>query len=229
VLATLDRPDLRNAVDLDTLGELIELQQRADLRVLVLTGAPPAFSAGADLRGVGEEVFAAELRRALHGLVALPAPVVAAIDGPALGAGAQLAAFCDLRIATPGSIVGVPAARLGLVVEQATVARLVREFGWAVARGMLTAAETYRADHLHALGAIHRLGDLDAALAWAAELAALAPLSIAGHKVALEAVARGEAESDAATAARLAAWHSTDAVEGRSAFLDKRKPEFRGS
>lgn len=229
VLITLDRPERRNAVDHATLLSLLDAQREcASARVVVLTGAPPAFSAGADLTGVEERIFAADLRRVLHGFTGLEAPVVAAIDGPAMGAGAQLAAVCDLRVATPRSTFAVPAARLGLVIDQWTVERLAREFGWPLTRGMLLAAEVYDAGRMHAAGAVHRLGDLDAALTWAGELARLAPLSIAGHKLALEVVA-GDVEPDARIeAARAAAWGSSDAHEGRRAFLEKRPPAFRG-
>ena len=111
---------------------------------------------------------------------------MAAIDGPALGAGAQLAVAADLRIATADSVIGVPAAKLGLVVDHWTVRRFADEFSPPVARAMLLGAETYTADRLHAIGGMHRLGTLDDALAWADQLAALAPLTIAGHKLALE-------------------------------------------
>lgn len=225
---TLDRPERRNAVDHATLIELIEIQRELDgARVVVLGGEPPAFCAGADLTGVDQSVYGADLARVLRGFVHLGAPVMAAIDGPALGAGAQLVAVCDLRVATPESVVGVPAAKLGLVIDHWTIERLRSEFGAAVARGMLLAAETYDATRLHACGAVHRIGTLDDALAWAGEIATLAPLSIAAHKVGLES------DDDEARSrfdrARTVAWESGDAAEGRAAFLEKRPPVFRGS
>jgi enoyl-CoA hydratase len=230
LVITLDRPERRNAVDHATLLALLDAQTEVvDARVVVLTGTPPAFCAGADLQGVREDVFAADLRRVLHGFVELRATVLAAVDGPALGAGAQFLAVADLRIATPDSVIGVPAARLGLVVEQWTIARIAREFGPAVARGMFVGAETYRAERLHAAGSIHRLGGLDEALAWAGELAALAPLSVSGHKLALEAIAAGRHDDPTVAAARERAWASVDAAEGRRAFLEKRPAEFRGA
>ena len=229
VVITLDRPDRRNAVDHETLLALLAAQRaHRDARVIVLTGAPPAFCAGADLQGVREDVFSADLRRVLHGFTELPCPVVASIDGPALGAGAQLVAVADLRMSTPGSVIGIPAAKLGLVVEQWTIDRIAREFGASVARGMFVGAEMYRGERLHTMGAVHRLGHLDDALEWAGGLARLAPLSLAGHKVALEAIAAGRTDDAAATAARERAWASDDAAEGRQAFLEKRSPEFRG-
>lgn len=229
VVVTLDRPERRNAVDHDTLLGLLDAQRAAaDARVLVLTGAPPAFCAGADLSGVREDVFAADLRRTLEGFLELPCPVLAAVDGPALGAGAQFVAVADLRVATPDAVVGVPAARLGLVIDRWTVARLTREFGWPTTRAMLLAAQTFRGTQLHASGVVHRLGDLRVALDWAAEISRLAPLSITAHKRALESVAAELEHDPDVEAAREAAWASADAVEGRAAFLEKRPPEFRG-
>ena len=219
---TLDRPDRRNAVAHATLLELLDAQTHAaEARVVVLTGAPPAFCAGADLHGVEAGVFAADLDRVLRGFTQLAAPVIAAVDGPALGAGSQLVAVCDLRVATPASVFGIPAARLGLVIDGWTLDRVVAEFTAPVARAMLLAAETYTGDELHRIGAVHRLGDLEVALAWAGAIAKLAPLSIRGHKLGLE---RDDRFGDA----RARAWASDDAREGREAFLAKRNAEFRG-
>ena len=229
VLITLDRPERRNAVDHDTLLALLEAQaQCADARVVVLTGAPPAFSAGADLHGVEQGVFVHDLERVLKGFTELRAPVIGAIDGPALGAGAQLASVCDLRVATADSKFGVPAARLGLVVDHWTVERLSREFGWPVARAMLLGAETYSGAQLHAMGSVHRIGGLDSALEWAAAISRLAPLTIAGHKLALESSAGEPDEDPVVEHARNQAWASNDAEEGRLAFLEKRSAAFRG-
>lgn len=229
ILVTLDRPERRNAVDHDTLLALLDAQRAAaHARVVVLTGAPPAFSAGADLAGVREDLFAADLRRVLEGFTTLTCPVIAAIDGPALGAGAQLAAVADLRVATPESIIGVPAAKLGLVIDRWTVSRFTHEFGWAITRGMLLAAEVYRGDRLHVAGPVHRLGDLDTALTWAGEIAGLAPLSITGHKLAIESLPPEHREAPHVESARDTAWASADAHEGRQAFLEKRPPRFTG-
>ena len=102
-------------------------------------------------------------------------PVIAAIDGPALGAGAQLAIATDLRVATPSSVIGIPAARLGLVVDHWTDPSAGVGVSPPVARAMLLAAQTYRGEQLHATGGIHRLGTLDDAVAWAARLLARSP------------------------------------------------------
>ena len=223
VVVTIDRPERRNAVDHATLLDLAAAQRDAldgDARALVLTGAPPAFCAGADLTGVESGEFVDALVMVLTGFTRLPMVTIAAVDGPALGAGTQLAIACDLRVASPTSPFGIPAAKLGLAVDRWTIDRLSAEFGASVARSMLLAAQTATAEQLHVTGAVHRLGGLADALVWADELAHLAPLTIRAHKLGLEADERFEA-------ARVAAWASADAEEGRLAFLEKRRPEFR--
>ena len=225
---TLDRPDRRNAVDHQMLVDLFEIQRSltelidaAEVRAVVMTGTSPAFSAGADLNGVEAGQFANDLTAVLEGFTRLGAPVIAAIDGPALGAGTQLALAADLRVATPESPLGVPAAKLGLAVDEWTVQRAMSEFSAPVARAMLIAAENYSAERLHQLGGVHRLGDLDVAMDWAASLARLAPLTMRAHKLGLEG-------DGGFGAARAAAWESDDAEEGRTAFLEKRRPDFAG-
>lgn len=234
-VVTLDRPQRRNAVDHATLLELLDVQRSigerapSEIRAVVLTGTAPAFSAGADLHGVEQGQFTTDLGAVLRGFGELLVPVIASIDGPALGAGAQLAVATDLRVATPDSVIGIPAAKLGLVVDQWTVRRLADEFSPPVARAMLLAAQTYTGAQLNATGGVHRLGDLADALAWAHELAELAPLTMAGHKLALER-SRTEPDDDPEVeVARQRAWASDDATEGREAFLEKRPPEFTGN
>jgi enoyl-CoA hydratase len=231
-LLTLNRPERRNAVDLASLQLIREAQVEAEkrkVRALVLTGSAPAFCAGADLAGVREEVFHEALNEVLRGFTQLPCVTIAAIDGPALGAGAQLVVACDVRVATPTSVIGVPAAKLGLVVNHWTIERIVRELSWPVARNMLLTASTYSAEELVRMGSIQRIGSLDDALAWASDIAKLAPLTIRGHKIALESSA-GEPNVDSLVAAcREQALASNDAREGREAFLEKRQPKFTGS
>jgi enoyl-CoA hydratase len=198
------------------------------VRALVLTGSPPAFCAGADLTGVESGEFVAALRAVLQGFTELPIATIAAVDGAALGAGTQLVAACDLRVATGISVFGIPAAKLGLVVDHWTVERLAREFGWSIARAMLMAAQTYDTAQLAAAGAIHKVGDLATAMEWAGELAGLAPLTIATHKLALERSGPPPLLDALVEEARRATWASADAEEGRVAFLEKRPARFRG-
>jgi enoyl-CoA hydratase len=229
---TLNRPDRRNAVNLDMLESMVNMQSEISerkARAVVLAGAPPAFCAGADLSGVREEVFHDALSAVLVGFTSLPCVVIAAVDGAALGAGAQLLAVCDVRVVTAGSIIGVPAAKLGLVVHHWTIDRLVREFSPAVARNMLLTASTYTGEQLHGVGAVHRIGNLDSALQWAKEISQLAPLTIRGHKVALESVSEMRNVDDIVGQLRDLAMASDDAREGREAFLAKRPPRFTGA
>ncbi len=229
LLLTLDRPSKRNAVDHPTLLELLAIQARCTAR----TGFDEPRTSGGDHRcGSGVQcgcrpdrcrartVHGRSLGAVLRGFGASPIPVVAAIDGPALGAGAQLAVAADLRIATADSVIGVPAAKLGLVVDHWTVRRFADEFSPPVARAMLIGAETYTADRLHAIGGIHRLGDLDDALDWADQLAALAPLDDRRAQAGARAPhATSRRSVEMVEAARAVAWASDDAVEGRTAFL----------
>jgi enoyl-CoA hydratase len=233
MVITLDRPDRRNAVDLPSLQAILtalDEAKRSDdpARVVVLTGAPPAFCAGADLTGVENDVFVSTLQSVLTGFTELPIPVIGAIDGPALGAGTQLASVCDLRVATSRSRFGIPAAKLGIAVDQWTANRVSQEFTPPIARAMLLAAETFDGERLHEAGVVHRIGGFDEAMSWAREVAALAPMTIAAHKLALERNAPSPDRDPAVVASWHAAWGSEDAAEGRAAFAEKRPPRFSG-
>lgn len=244
-IVTLDRPEKRNAVDLATLGQLrkfLDEIERRRSRVMILHGAGPAFCSGADLDGVELGEFTDTLSSVLQGLVELPCLTLALIDGPALGAGMQLAAACDLRVATAGSPIGIPAVKLGLAVDAWTVQRVGQEAGWNTARRVLLTGEAIPARDLYG-SFIHRIVTderaLDEARDWALHLSLLAPLSIQAHKLAINAAIGQDfgdhdfgLESDATSAAvekaRLIAWASADAVEGRQAFREKRPPRFMG-
>jgi enoyl-CoA hydratase len=232
-LVTIDRQERRNAVDRDALAALnqaIEEAQHAEpaTRVFVLTGAGGHFCAGADLTGLEDESFAATLRVVLQGLHDAPFPTIAAVDGAALGAGTQLAISCDLRVATERARFGIPAAKLGLMVDHWTVQRLAGLAGQGPARAMLLAADVLGGDDAVRLGLAQRSGDLDDALAWAEEIAALAPLTIQGHKIALNRLEPDVGDDPAVTDAFKRAWASADLREGLAAFHERRPPAFRG-
>jgi enoyl-CoA hydratase len=143
VVLTIDRPERRNAVDhaaLESLGAALD-GCGDEVRTVVLTGAGGHFCAGADLSGVEDAGFTALLRSVLDRLRLAPFVTVAAADGAALGAGTQLAVACDLRVATPQASFGIPAGRLGLAVDEWTVARVAALAGGGPARAMLLAAE----------------------------------------------------------------------------------------
>jgi enoyl-CoA hydratase len=154
--------------------------------------------------------------------------VVAAVNGPAIGAGTQLAIACDLRVAAPTASLGVPTARLGLAVDPWTVRRLAHLAGGGTARALLLACERVGAELAHARGLVDRIGSTDDALALAAELAGLAPLTLRYNKLALDGAAADAGEDPAVLAAYRACWESADSVEGRRAAAERRPPAFTG-
>jgi len=230
-LLTIDRAERRNALDHEALEQLREAHAGASgARVLVLTGAGGHFCAGADLAGVEDHGFTDLLRQVLGALRDDPRPLIAAVDGAALGAGTQLAVACDLRVATPGARFGIPAARLGLMVDHWTIQRLSLLAGAGPARAMLLGAETYSGEDAERLGFVQRLGDLEAALGWADEIAALAPLTLTGSKLALNRLEMpvGRGDDPDVHAAWDQAWGSEDLQEGMAAFRERRRPVFHG-
>ena len=230
-LMTIDRPERRNALDHEALEQLLDAHARSTAaRILVLTGAGGHFCAGADLSGVEDGTFTDLLREVLAALRDDPRPVLAAVEGAALGAGTQLAIACDLRVATPSARFGIPAAKLGLMVDHWTIQRLSLLAGAGPTRAMLLGAETYGGEDAHQLGLVQRMGELEAALGWADELAALAPLTLAGMKLALNRLEMtvGPGDDPDVHAAWAAAWGSEDLEEGIAAFRAKRRPVFHG-
>jgi enoyl-CoA hydratase len=230
-VVTLDRPERRNALDHATLAELTEVladAQARPTRVLVLTGASGHFCAGADLQGVEDASFATLLQGVLDRLVEVSFPTMAAIEGAALGAGTQLAVACDLRVATAGASFGIPAAKLGLMVNHWTVQRVATLLGPSTARAVLLAAEVVDGEQALRLGLVNRAGALPEALAWAEQIATLAPLTIAGHKLMLNKLEAPPAGDDDVTLAFTRAWESADFAEGLDAFRTRRTPTFRG-
>lgn len=230
-LLTIDRAERRNALDHEALEQLLAAHaQTGGARVVVLTGAGGHFCAGADLSGVEDTSFTDLLRQVLAVLRDDPRPHLAAVDGAALGAGTQLAVACDLRVATAGARFGVPAARLGLMVDHWTIQRLSLLAGAGPTRAMLLGAETYTGEDAERWGFVQRVGDLEAALGWADEIAALAPLTLAGSKLALNRLEMpvGRGEDPEVHDAWARAWGSADLQEGIAAFRERRRPVFHG-
>ena len=222
-LVTIDRQERRNAVDRDAVEAIRDAAVTAG-RVLVLTGAGGHFCSGADLTTLEDAAFAALVGEACLALARPELVTIAACEGAALGAGTQFAVACDLRVATPSARFGVPAGKLGVVLDRRTVGRISSLAGDGTARAMLLGGDVVDGEAAHRLGLVQRLGTLDDALAWAEAIAALAPLSLAGHKLALERPDDQEA-NDAAYAR---AWGSADLQEGLTAFQEKRSPRFEG-
>jgi enoyl-CoA hydratase len=229
-LIELDRPERRNALNvtlcraiIDAVGSVLTDGARA----IVVTGAGSSFCSGADLGEVYTDGFRDALRAALHAVADAPVPVVAAVNGPAIGAGTQLAIACDLRVGAPGAVFAVPTARLGLAVDPETVHRLARIAGGGTARALLLACAQVDVGLAHARGLVDRLGDTADALALAAELATLAPLTLRYNKLALDRTDL-PVDDPALLAAFEACWASADLVEGRRARAERRGPVFTG-
>lgn len=241
-LLTLDRPQRRNAIDLEHCRDLLDrVLDPGGVRAVVVTGAGAAFCAGADLTSrfapstdaPAPDAFRPTFERLLDAVEASPLPFVAAVGGPALGAGMQLATVCDLRVASPAARLGVPAARLGFSLGSSFVARLVALVGPGAARDLLLTARAVDADEALRLGLVHRVEDdaTAAALALARDLAGLAPLAHAAHKAMVLAATRGADPALLAEAARLeaATFASADRAEGVAAFAERRPPRFTGA
>ncbi|MDQ2678098.1 MAG: enoyl-CoA hydratase-related protein [Actinomycetota bacterium] len=238
----ISRPERRNALNhaaLDALHDAVGRAARDELRALILSGSDDQFCSGADLKELEDLEFTNALRRMLDDLAGLTFPTIAAISGACMGLGAQLALACDLRIATTEARFAVPVAKLGLMVDHWTIQRLAMQVGHSTARWMVLTAAQVDASRAHEVGFVQDLvpdGDdtpgvrsLAAGTELAASIARLAPLSLAGSKLGLNLLERGDADTAGSyRAAFEAAWASDDLTEGRLAFTERRSPEFRG-
>ena len=227
VVLELRREHRRNALDLDQCRAVLTAAERAvaeGARVLVVTGAGSTFCSGADLAGVYGDEFLSALYGMLHGLVRLPVPVVAAVNGPAIGAGTQLALACDLRVADATASFAVPTARNGMAVDEWTIRTLAAVAGGGAARRVMLAADSLDRDQALACGLADRAGTLEDAVSWAHEIAALAPLALAHNKLVLN----GGSDQEVAETFT-ACWASDDVREALQARSEKRAPVFRGS
>lgn len=226
----LQRDEARNALN----DEMVEKLQdaittcAAESRVIVLCGQGKVFSAGADLNQVFSEKFLERLLELNHTIDSVPVPVIAAIHGAALGGGVQLALASDLRVVAPGTVFGIPAAKIGVTVDRWTIHRLMQLIGAGPARTMLLGLEPIFTDDAYRLGFANKIGTREDAIAWAHKIAELAPLSLAHMKMALNDDGTQDPEPAEQRAALLRAWTSEDAQEGRRARAEKRTPQFTG-
>lgn len=228
----LDRPDKRNALDeqmIVGLGTAFDDAVAADARAIVLTGRGTVFSAGADLSGpVYDPGFLDVLVGTLRRIEAAPVPVIAALNGSALGAGLQLAMAADLRVMSPEAYIGIPAAKLGVAVDEWTIRRLASLVGGGPARGMLIGCDLLSAEQAHGLGFANRIGDLDVATEWATMIAGLAPLTLQHYKLVLNGDGARDEPPAERSDAMMRAWLSEDMKEGRAAREERRAPRFQG-
>ena len=229
-VVTIDRPERRNALDVAHCEALLAAVADAgadDVRAVVVAGAGGHFCAGADVSAVPEERFLSTLSRLLDTIEAMPVPVIAAVEGVALGAGMQLAVACDLRVAAADSRFGIPAAKLGLMLDHWSVQRVALLAGHGPARAMLLGAEEIDGAAAVRLGLAQRPGGVADAVTWAERIATLAPLTLAGHKLALNRLDARPADAEV-DEARRRAWASADLAEGIAAFGQRRQPRFEG-
>lgn len=246
VLLTIDRPHAGNSISAEVTAALdaavTSLEQESDFAAVIITGAGDRFfSSGGDIKQYRELVTREQLdsaferpRLLMDRLEALPVPVIAAVNGIALGGGAELMLACDIRMAASGASIGFPYVRLGLIPGWHGAERLVRTCGYSAAMHLLTTGEPVDAAEALRLGLINRICDrpavVDAALALAEKLAEAAPLSLAATKRVLQ----GARDLPLDEARRLAdkefadLWLSEDHREAEAAFAEKRPPVFKG-
>jgi len=242
---TVNRPKVLNALNGQTLDELrraiLELKHDEAIRVVIVTGSgDKSFIAGADINELAVQSPIDGREHAIRGqhvfdlIEHMGKPVIAAINGYALGGGCELAMACTIRIAADTAKLGQPEINLGIVPGYAGTQRLPRIVGRGRALELLLTGDQVSAQEAHRLGLVNRVvpaGDLmKEARALAATFAAKAPVAV---RYILEAVHKGlempfpQAQTFEATLFGLVA-ATDDMREGTKAFLEKRKPEFKG-
>lgn len=239
---TINRPEALNAMNAALLDELsatlAQVEADAEIRVLVLTGTGKAFIAGADIaymRGFSssEAKAWAEKGQATVGMIeSMKKPVIAAVNGYALGGGTELALACDIRVAADRAIFGQPEVKLGMTAGFGGTQRLPRLVGTGMAKEMLFTGDHYNAEAALRMGLVNKVVPADELLPYcldmARRIAARGPLAV---RLTKEAVNQGR-DMDLEKALRLEAGlyavvFSTDEPdEGCGAFLEKREPKW---
>jgi enoyl-CoA hydratase/carnithine racemase len=246
-VVTFNQPSKHNAISVEMwagLGQILdEFAADDSVRVVVLTGAGTrAFVSGADISQFEQQRSNADAQRAYdqqtsigrRKLTAFPKPTIARVRGYCLGGGLAIAMQTDLRIASSDSQFGIPAARLGIAYGLEGLQNLVSLVGPANARMIMYTGERFGADEALRIGLINRVvapEDLETHVFELAQtIASNAPLSIAASRLTIgQLLLDAQARDSAAIAqASAAAFDSEDYREGRAAFLEKRKPQFKG-
>jgi len=244
---TISNPARRNALDheiLDAIAELLpQLDRGIEIRCVLITGAPPLFSAGYDIAGIPDESFqrdaealvAHPFHAAMEAIAKHPWPTLAAINGHCLGGGLELAITCDLRICAAGAKLGMPPAKLGLIYGHTGLRKFLDVVGLPRTKELFLSGRNLDAARADAIGLVNEVVADDEleweAVALAAAIAGNAPLSMRGNKQAIETLNRNPVLSDAQerelVELREACFRSDDFYEGVQAFAEKRKPRWR--
>lgn len=234
----IQRPERRNALNAALLAALIDAVDGAPgdgVKVIVLTGQGSVFCSGMDLSGDGaasaEDLIAQLSDRALvlnRSIDQSPLPVIAAINGPVIGAGVPLAIVCDLRVMVADTYFQVPVAKYGLALNSWSIRRLAALVGAGRARAMMLGAQRLGTDEAVLTGVANRIGTLADAQAWAQEIAGYAPLSLAHSKHVLNDDGASDPEPARHRELFDTAWSSQDAIEAQVARFQKRPPVFEG-
>jgi enoyl-CoA hydratase/carnithine racemase len=241
-LARLDRPDVRNALSPELMEELASTCERwdedPDVRCIVIAGGDDWFAAGADIKVMAQRTFAEALTsptaRFWPRLAAIRTPLVAAVSGYALGGGCELALACDMIVASEEAQFGQPEILLGIIPGGGGTQRLARVMGKQRAMELVLTGRRISASEANELGIVTKLaradGWLDAALELAATVAERPALAVRLGKQAVLAAEETAMSAGLDHERRLyeLAMATEDRVEGMTAFLEKRKPEFRG-
>ena len=243
-MITINRPEVRNALDPQTIAEIRGAVRTCrfdkDVRVVILTGAGgKAFASGADIRSLKTretlDVLKSESQETLNDIENLDKPVIVAIDGYALGGGCELAMACDIRIATRRSKLGQPEVNLGLIPGLGGTQRLQRLVGLGTAKELIFTGDIINADEANSIGLVNRVvSEPEDLLATTKEMAqkiiAKAPVAVSLAKSALNIGANIDIHSGLLFEkfAQTIAFSTDDRTEGTSAFLEKRKPDFKG-
>ncbi|HEX7053406.1 MAG TPA: enoyl-CoA hydratase [Burkholderiales bacterium] len=241
----LDNAARRNAVSLEMWQAIPEVlaafEADPEIRVVVVTGAgDKAFASGADISQFEKNRASAEgVQRyeqlgdaAMSRLQSLDKPTIAMIRGYCLGGGLNIALLCDLRLAAEDARFGIPAARMGLGYRASAMKNLVDLVGPAYAREIMLTARQFSAAEALAMGLVHRVAPAQGLEALTREycdtIAANAPLTLRTAKRVIREVTRVQYDADACRAWVRECFESEDYAEGRRAFMEKRKPVFKG-